>query len=265
MKHYLITRFNLTNDDWREKHNADNPISEDWLDKRIKIFETYCFPSVKNQANTDFDWLVLFDSKTPDRYRKNIADWKGQLPNFRPLFINGFLDLNKAILNYINDTAAKDNEFIITTRLDNDDAIHVDFIKTIQENFKPQLGVIDLIKGYQLILKPNGQHDARLIEAAFNPFISVISRLPNFKSVLSEEHHYWKDYHSSITIKDQRLWIQFVHGGNVLNRAFKFSRKSLKFKKTDFGFYKLLLEKKLFKKRVFNFITSPIYLINKIR
>lgn len=46
--HYLLTRFNLAL--WIEDKNGAAIDREEWLKRRMALFETFCLPSVKNQS-----------------------------------------------------------------------------------------------------------------------------------------------------------------------------------------------------------------------
>lgn len=46
--HYLLTRFNLAL--WQEDKNGQTIDREEWIRKRLKLFETYCLPSVAGQT-----------------------------------------------------------------------------------------------------------------------------------------------------------------------------------------------------------------------
>ena len=59
IKHYILTRFNLCGRN-RDK-SKQSTLTKEWLHHRIKLFETYCLPSIKQQTNQNFKWLILFD------------------------------------------------------------------------------------------------------------------------------------------------------------------------------------------------------------
>lgn len=65
--HYLLTRFNLAL--WIEDKNGAAIDREEWLKRRMALFETFCLPSVKNQSCQNFSWILLVDANTPAVYR----------------------------------------------------------------------------------------------------------------------------------------------------------------------------------------------------
>src|SRR5258706_10927888 len=60
-KHYLVTQWNIDMYDLV------------WLEKRQALFEKYTLPSVMGQRNKDFEWLLISDARTPDKF-KNVMD-----------------------------------------------------------------------------------------------------------------------------------------------------------------------------------------------
>lgn len=68
-KHYLLTKFNIYYPLNSKKTNQIiNPklrLNLDYLNFRVELFTKYTFPSVINQTNKDFEWLILIDVKTP--------------------------------------------------------------------------------------------------------------------------------------------------------------------------------------------------------
>jgi hypothetical protein len=107
----------------------------DWLGERFDLFDRYCFPSVTSQTNTNFVWLVFFDSETPTAFRNRIARYE-TFQAFRPVFVQQFdrdvFRENLAKFGFLT------RPFLITSRVDNDDALACDYIETVQEAFTGQ-------------------------------------------------------------------------------------------------------------------------------
>lgn len=72
--HYLLTRFNLAL--WIEDKNGAAIDREEWLKRRMALFETFCLPSVKNQSCQNFSWILLVDANTPAVYRERIKTYR---------------------------------------------------------------------------------------------------------------------------------------------------------------------------------------------
>ena len=213
--HYLITRFNLKNPEWELTKNNETLLDTRWMDERLKLFETYCLPSVVNQTNQNFEWLLFFDSSTAEKYKTKIAAITGNYKNIRLFFIDGMPNFSSSIKNFINKNT-KDIEFIITSRIDNDDCIHKEYINEIQKTFNKQAFLaIDIINGYTLQVEPTFILGKK--EHIFNPFISLIERNDNPKTVWHYVHNMWKKEPRLIHLTEKRLWLSIIHGKNKVN------------------------------------------------
>lgn len=212
-QHFIITRFNVKVD-----FGTAAGLDPDWLKHRFDLFERFCYPSVRSQSNQNFKWLVYFDAETPEPFKTRIlsyAAWE----NFIPVFLSEkFTDeVNRSmILRYLD----KQADFLITTRLDNDDAICRSFTDMIQAHFARQ--------EMQLITLPNGYvwQDGRLYAFQYlsNPFLSLTEQIhtrttDGFKTVLCGSHTQVTKIGTLKQIKTEPGWLQVVHGKNVTNRV----------------------------------------------
>src|SRR5262245_39376143 len=119
--HILLTRFNVS----CEWGRGIVPGVE-WMKRRFQLFETFTIPSLQSQTNRNFKWLVFFHVSTPDEFRTKIADLAR-----RGDFIARYVDrINlcdpfpaHGIMPFIEAARDEDSEFLITSRIDNDDAI----------------------------------------------------------------------------------------------------------------------------------------------
>ena len=81
-QHIIITRFNLRNHQWSDRTKNNTPIlTESWLEDRFDLFENFCYLSVRNQTNINFQWWVFFDTKTPTRFRERHKRIRTEIPS----------------------------------------------------------------------------------------------------------------------------------------------------------------------------------------
>lgn len=235
MNHYLITRFNLRSRDWHHTRLGEEVLTENWLKKRFAIFEKYCLPSVINQSNQNFKWCVFFDVDTPGFYKKRIDRFKKQQSNFFPVYIEDMESLNRSLIAFIEKTITG-FPFLITTRLDNDDILHRDFIETIQSQFKLQDDlVIDLTKGFQIQRKRH-YSAIRTIDFPFNQFISYAeTTTPPIRTVMDKQHQEWKRHHLVKSFSEKEMWIEFIHDTNKWNDVRSEFKRTACFNNKDFG------------------------------
>tara|TARA_R110002096_G_scaffold104_5_gene486 strand:- start:2089 stop:2928 length:840 start_codon:yes stop_codon:yes gene_type:complete len=211
--HFLITRFNLKRSDWKTNKNNEEVLTDEWHKNRFNLFTNFCFPSVASQTNKNFEWLVFFDSSTTKVYRDLIKTLEVKLPNFKPFFIDGMDQFLPSLKSYIS----KFNEdFIITSGLDNDDCISKNYIKEVQANFNKQdFLALDFVDGYTLQISPNGKLGKKLHQ--YNPFISLIEKNTNAQTVCNVSHRLWKKEKRILQIKNKRVWSSVIHQENKVN------------------------------------------------
>lgn len=203
-QHYLITRFNygwLDNAAMSRTGTAVN--TSQWLDERVELFETFCLPSVSRQTCQNFTWVMQFDPQTPveilDRYktRSNVEI------------------IQEPIADYFAGLKLKE-PFLLTSRLDNDDALHEGYIEAVQSCFAGETQLLDT-RGFQF---DRGRHrfhtDGR--RKPNSPFLTLIEKLEGPpKTVHFVDHAKMRRHFPARRLK-QRLWCQVVHETNLLNR-----------------------------------------------
>lgn len=205
--HVLITRFNLPSVGPESVIRAQNG----WLQSRVELFEQFTVPSVLRQSFAGrFDWIVYFDPKSPawllDRlaplvsagvlapiYRE-VATWKEVIEDARTL------------------TGAH-GDVLITTNLDNDDGLAVNFVERLQrsardgERFAVYLADGLILCGDRCYLRVDRQ----------NAFCSVAEPWDGAVTTWRDWHNMLKE-HVPLHIEQGRpAWMQVVHGRNVSN------------------------------------------------
>ncbi len=220
-KHFVITRFNIRiHYGCKLKNPEDNPmdriLDEDYLEERFYIFEKYTFPSMKNQNNKDFTWIILFHKKTPDKFKKRIERLKHEF-NFVDLYLD---DGEKfSFLEYC-DNYEKDIEYFLTTRIDNDDMINEEYISKIQEyadkNFHQC--VISFEKGIKYDLYSQKKFEYIRKD---NHFLSMIG--PREECILQYNHAKILDSGKEMVFlnSDLYMWTEIIHDSNVINKVQK--------------------------------------------
>lgn len=218
-KHYILTRFNAGLYD--ESFKLKDKISPDaWMEHRLALFEKFTLSSIMNQSCQNFSWILLFDEKTPKEFIHRIEDF-----NYANIKIH-YTDTNIYSFDISNseiwgiETYNHNNFDIITTRIDNDDAFHFNYINAIQEKYSDLISetkpfVISFPLGYILDLKSN-----RIVvyKYAINNCPSLISSCSkqNFKSVFCHFHaELVTKYKTFFIRKSKPYWMVIIHSQNL--------------------------------------------------
>ena len=218
--HFILTRFNvpLQFDLPPGQQRAPMGLDVGWLTRRFELFERVCLASVARQTQPDFHWLVFLDEATPDVFRDRMAALASAHRFLTPVYCDRFAD--DTVLPEIqrHDPAERVR---ITTRLDNDDAIHPRLIEQVQRLARQHQQTQDLAQGF-FISFPIGccerQGDFYLQRYRYNPFTSFVSSPASERTVLGSDHRYIADTAPVVLHWCRPLWCQIIHGENVANR-----------------------------------------------
>ena len=130
LEHVVIIRFSVDMNRTEFANKLDSLLSEDRLQYRFKLFETYCLPSLLQQSVVDFKVILLVDKNLPFKFVNRLNRLVINEHNF---FVHYWkqedcLENNDWLQEYL-DVSKK---FLCTTRMDDDDIIH----KKANELFK---------------------------------------------------------------------------------------------------------------------------------
>ena len=224
---YILTRFNLTL--WQTDKNSSNTQTAEWLEQRFRLFEQFTLPSVLNQTDKNFKWIVLFSSETPIKYKSRIDEIRSRCPQFRAI---GVAPGQSAIFGQIfkevieNDLGDKAEGIVSTTYLDNDDALSVHYMETIQNlistNYNKiiaQTTIINFRFGCQYFTEHKVASKASYKR---NHFITLAEPLGSnsIKTVFGYGSHYYIGKHNGIrqiAVEKIDMWLEVIHDKNVIN------------------------------------------------
>ncbi|MFT4212648.1 MAG: glycosyltransferase [Microbacterium sp.] len=206
--HFVITRFNVR----FARSQVARPSSE-WLDRRLDLFSRTAVPSLNSQTSKRFRWLVFFQDDVSDDFRQRVEGLASRA-HFEPVWINEFFD-GELVSRCI--APLTDSDFIITSRVDNDDALSRDYIQAVQSRFARQdLLYLNFVRGIQIV--PGGQ--VYRYDANSNPFVSLIERIPQGgvpATVFHMKHTQIRKHADILQIIDAPMWAQVIHDGNMMN------------------------------------------------
>jgi hypothetical protein len=187
-KHYVITR-NYYPSDYK------------FIENRIELIKKFTIPSLASQTCKDFEWILTGDHGLTD------SDFSGI--NYK---------ITKSFKKYIQENSSSNN-FVITTRLDNDDCLLNNFISDVQaismEFFTERL--IDL-RGYRTDLRDGCTYEDTSYLRMPSPFISLIEKVKNdseLKTVYFDKHTLMSTHFEYIR-SDIKGWLQIIHDHNKL-------------------------------------------------
>lgn len=204
--HVLLTRFSV-------RFGRHEPPGDNWLLYRWMFFRDALVSSISRGSARPHEWLVFFDESAPEWLRAEIDALAPGL--FTPVYLAepwGVVPVRRAVESV---TSAP---FLITTRVDSDDAVAVRFIEDIQAQFARQASLyVCFLSGVQI------ERGGQLFhyDEPSGPFLTYIEqRRPHtsprtvFQSL---GHGDSRDYGPLLTIVGPPRWMQVIHGGNLAN------------------------------------------------
>lgn len=234
--HVVIITFNLPK---YKKSLTLYEGSPNWMDRRIALFEQYTLPSFKNQTNKDFHLVILVDPNTPENYLEILRGYTHQYSFCNILLTTEFRgkEYEEALLNFYKEIRKNNSNTILSTRCDNDDLVHIEYIQQVK----------DLIKDYKVLSMSHGLYwdinSNIFLDSVFptGPFLTTQSTLDNFINPRYGNHHdVIRDNNPLIHNSTIPMWIQIIHGENIWNALEKMPgyRCSVEIKKLEehFGF-----------------------------
>ena len=206
--HVLLTRFNLPSEGVESIIRA----KEGWLRDRILLFERYCLPSVRAQTNQNFRWIIYFDPQSPEWLKQRIqnhADEGAYAPIFRPSVSKAELTADIARVTGGHGTR------LITTNLDNDDGLAIDFVERLQAlGPRRERTAVYLARG---LIKSESRLYLRTDK--HNAFGSVVETWESPSTCWSDWHTLLGKSMHVVELYAEPGWLQVVHGANVSNRV----------------------------------------------
>lgn len=111
---------------------AEHIFSDERMELRFRIFETLCLPSLTGQSDADFDCVVLTAESMPAKHLNRLQALLAPFPNIhcRPVGTDKHYQLIKSGYDSI---PVEGYSHRIMFRLDDDDAVDLDFIKRTKQ------------------------------------------------------------------------------------------------------------------------------------
>jgi hypothetical protein len=154
LSHILITRFSYRGKDVFKHVNGptfythDDPLDPARLAPRFELFEFACLPSVIAQTEQDFSWVLLIDSDLPAQHSARLRALVSRRERSFVHIYDKHSDLGG--LDWLRPYISAGAERVVTTNLDDDDALPHRFTAAMRERLRelgraerlPPLGIV---------------------------------------------------------------------------------------------------------------------------
>lgn len=208
--HIFLTRFNLPSAGVEHAIRAQ----EGWLRDRVELFESVCLPSLRQQSDHGFAWIIYFDPESPAWLRKWIVH-VNEDRIFQAVFRK---EVTSSTLyeDLCGATHARGGR-LLTTNIDNDDGLAVDFVERAKQAAAQTTAPRQALYFTAGLIKRSDELYIRADKR--NAFCSVVESWERPVSC-------WADWHNLLgrsmpvhEVSGPPAWLQVVHEHNVSNRV----------------------------------------------
>ena len=209
-KHIFLTRFNLQFESDTTIH-----VHPQWLDERFRLFEQYCLPSIIQQTNHNFKWIILASDDTPTIYQDRLLKYSQEYSFIDIIFCPYYNDINE-LYKSIGEKYAIGYDFLLSTRIDNDDMLSSYFVETLQsylQDMQLRKCIITFPYGIQWFEEENMTFRVKYDK---NHFLSFLEPSSCIKTSLGVNHP-TVSTQDMTPIMTRDLWCEIVHHNNISN------------------------------------------------
>jgi hypothetical protein len=120
------------------------------LSLRLELFREICLPSLQAQTDQNFNIVLIGSKEMPEEFQKGIRALVAPVPNVHTLFIASKANVKRSFKRAAFDVLDKNAPITASFRLDDDDAMSVDFISRLRAHMRPgNIGkVVSCTPGY---------------------------------------------------------------------------------------------------------------------
>ena len=131
LKHFVFTNFGIGIKD------------ELWLSYRLEIFANTVLPSLANQSNQGFEWVIFIDEALPILHRTRLEQLlRATDLNARTLQVSDYSMVSREIMLLVKGV---DAATLVTSRIDDDDCIHESVIDLIQSEATSEHNISEVL------------------------------------------------------------------------------------------------------------------------
>lgn len=210
-RHYILCRYNTSLYSGNKHHIIDPEV---WMVARLPLFERL-LRSLATQTNIDYCLLVALDPLTPIQHRDLIEASldKSGVPARIVVSSGRRVGYRSPLQDWLRDREPE-AEYLITSRIDNDDEYLPTFVQTIQDEFSPGVEVLD-VPGVQC--DGHAYYTSERV-APNSPFLSLVEPWNDVKTAVFDQHPKMSQLFSARFVGSGYLYVQHVHESNLLNK-----------------------------------------------
>jgi len=192
------------------------------LELRLFYLEHVVLPPLRAQTDPDFTVILLMGDRLPGEARARVLNLIADIPQIRPVFAPEGQPHQEICRRVMQQAREGDARAVAEFRIDDDDAVAVDFIERTRDMFTRIKALfrsggklaLDFNRGYIL----RTEHDGIILQPVttryWTPALVVYQRPQSDQSLLDFNHaQMWKRI-PTVTFPKVPMYLRGAHGGN---------------------------------------------------
>lgn len=219
-QHFIIIRFSLA----FSKGNMQNmnyTLNDDRLEKRFKLFENICLPSLINQTKKDnITVLINITDNMPEKWKNKLNEL---ITNYKFIQIQEFdHTMNEKQITCLHNKFLEkymkpETKIVATSRLDDDDALSPNYTTILSKYMSSKYinNVISVSSGYYFnpINKQCSMYNKSLLAIGLT-LIQYVNKYEKFPyGIYSKQHTEWNKFANCINLTNVK-YLRSVHDTN---------------------------------------------------
>lgn len=193
----------------------------DRMELRFRHFEALTLPSIRAQKEQRFTFLVLVGDSLPKMYRDRLHDITADIPQIK-IIAREPMKHRTAMQIAIKEELGEDKEESIQFRLDDDDAVSLQFIRSarwfarhtgpMRKNWKNI--AFEFSKGYSVMLSKDGILAEEVQSSFWACGLAVLFRPGDRKTVMNYAHHKLHTHMPTMINPHPHMYLRAKHDDN---------------------------------------------------
>ena len=193
----------------------------DRMELRFRHFETLTLPSIKGQKDPRFTFLILVGTSLPKIYRDRLHDITAAIPQVK-IIAKPSMRQRRAAKETIKAALGDDKTESIQWRLDDDDAVSVNFVRSIRWFAKHTAGMrrnwrniaFEYNSGFSVSLSERGIAAEEVHARFWACGLAVLFRPGDKKTVMNYPHHKLHTHMPTFINPHPHMFLRAKHGDN---------------------------------------------------
>ena len=198
----------------------------EYLDYRLGIFKDVTLKSFQEQTDTDFVIFLLHSESLPQKYKDIFQELERNNAFLRAIYIPDSElegDAYRSAVEGSKKHVKPLNGMSINFRIDNDDAVHSDFIARLKYFLKPVF-YDNIISFPNISIVQRTGENKYLVQERYFPSNSIglayVTNIDNYKTIMTLGDHGKVNQKHNMVCLSGKGGLQTINGSNVMNSLY---------------------------------------------